>query len=115
MERLEELYLTKSLQDRIYLKSKLFGYKMNDTKSIRDNVDDFNRLLLDLENIGIKIDDEDKAIILLLNSLPKSYSTFVETLKYARDSLSLNDVQKALRSKEVDTLTESRTHSSGVV
>lgn len=83
---------------------------MIETRSLRDNTDDFNKLLLDLENIGIKIEDEDKAIILLN---PKSYSTFVETLKYARDSLSLNDVQKALRSKEVDSLNENQTQSSG--
>lgn len=56
---LEELHLNKSLQDRIF---KFFGFKMIDTKPIRDNVDDFNKLLLDIKNIGIKIEDEDKAI-----------------------------------------------------
>lgn len=37
---------------------------------------------------------------------------FVETLKYVSDSLSLNDVHKALRSKEVDSLKENQTQSN---
>ncbi|KZV25383.1 Cc-nbs-lrr resistance protein [Dorcoceras hygrometricum] len=103
--RLEQLYMTKTLQDRIYLKGKFFGYKMSEQKTVRDNLDEFNKLILDLETIGVKLEEEYKAII-LLNSLPKSYATFVETLKYSRESLSLDDVQKALKSKESDTQVE---------
>lgn len=35
------------------------------TKPIGDNVDDLNKLLLDIEKIGIKIEDEDKAILIV--------------------------------------------------
>lgn len=75
-KKLEDLYLNKSLQDRIYLKSKFFEFKMHESKSIRDNLDD-NKLTLDLDNIGIKIDDEDKVII-LLKSLPKPFSNLLK-------------------------------------
>lgn len=100
--KLEHLYMTKSLQDRIYLKGKFFGFKMTESRTIGQNLDEFNRVILDLENIGIEIDDEDKAII-ILNALPKSHSVFVETMKYARETLSFDDVQKALKSKEIDS------------
>lgn len=40
--------------------------------SIEVHMDEFNRLILDLENIEVKIDDEDQAI-LLIQSLPSSY------------------------------------------
>ena len=42
--------------------------------------------MLDLESLDIKVEDEDKAII-LLNSLPKSLKHFKETLKYGRDAI----------------------------
>lgn len=44
---------------------------MNEGMSIDDNLAEFNMLILDLENIEVKIKDKDKAII-LLNYLPKS-------------------------------------------
>lgn len=89
----------------IYLKSKFFGFKMHNTESMRDNLDEYNRLTLDLENIGINIDDENKTII-LLNSLPKSFTNLVETLKYARDTVSSKDVSRALKSKDRDMMAE---------
>lgn len=46
----------------------------------------------------MKIEAEDKATI-LLNSLLKSFSVFVDTMKYAMETLSLDDVLKALKSK----------------
>lgn len=57
--------MTKTLQDRIYLKSKFFAFKMIDTKSIKENLDEYNKLLINHENTVITIEDEDKYIILV--------------------------------------------------
>ncbi|KAJ9697688.1 hypothetical protein PVL29_007014 [Vitis rotundifolia] len=54
-----------------------------------------------MSNIGIEVDDEDKTV-LVLNSLPSSYSSFKETMKYGRQTLTLEEVQYALRSKELE-------------
>lgn len=91
--------MTKSLQDRVYLKGKPFGFKMIESKFIEENLDEFNRLVLDLENIEIQVHDEDKAII-VLNSIPKSFSVFVDTMKYAKETLVFDEIQKTLKAEE---------------
>ena len=48
--------------------------------SINEHMNSYTRLLTDLVNVNVEIDEEDKAVI-LLNSLPKEeYETFTLTL-----------------------------------
>ncbi|KAL5557839.1 hypothetical protein UlMin_034050 [Ulmus minor] len=54
---------------------------------------------MDLENIGVEYEDEDKALVLLY-SLPRSYETLVDILQHGRDTISLEDVVSALKAKE---------------
>ncbi|KAI5678172.1 hypothetical protein M9H77_09122 [Catharanthus roseus] len=46
--KLEKLYLGKSLSNKIYLKEQLFGFKMSGSKSLSENIDDLNKIDLDL-------------------------------------------------------------------
>jgi hypothetical protein len=48
-----------------------------------------------MERIGIKVDDEDKAMVMLC-SLPKSYQGFKETMLYSKDSITFEDVKNNL-------------------
>ncbi|KAK1423937.1 hypothetical protein QVD17_19248 [Tagetes erecta] len=98
--KLGSLYLTKSLANRLYLKKRLYTFQMGQGKSLNDHVDEFHKMILDLENIDVKIDNEDQAI-LFLASLPQSYEHFVDTLMFGRDSLTLEDVMAAMNSKEL--------------
>ncbi|GJR39598.1 retrovirus-related pol polyprotein from transposon TNT 1-94 [Tanacetum coccineum] len=86
---LETLYMTKSLANKLYLK-KLFTFYMHSGKKLSEHIDEFNKLIGDLANIDIDINDEDQALM-LLTSLPSSYDNFVETLLYGRESLTLED------------------------
>ncbi|GJT48324.1 retrovirus-related pol polyprotein from transposon TNT 1-94 [Tanacetum coccineum] len=50
--------------------------------------------------VGVKVDDEDQALILLC-SLLGSYENFMDTMLYGRTIISVNDVKDALLSKEL--------------
>ena len=68
---------------------------MTENTSVKAHVSEYTALLNDMERIGIKVEDEDKAIV-LLSSLPKSYQGFKETMLHSRVSLTLEDVKSNL-------------------
>lgn len=101
LEKLESLYLTKSLANRLYMKQRLYSYRFTEDKSAIEQLGDFNKAIDDLENIDATIGDEDKAI-LLLNALPKSYEQMRDAIMYGRDkTITLSEVQSALRAKDL--------------
>ena len=59
---------------------------MHEGKLIDENIDEFTKLVLDLESLGVRIEDEDQAVI-LLNSLPKVFDQLRDNLKYSKDYL----------------------------
>ena len=97
--KLESLYMTKSLANRLHKKIKLYTFKMTQGMSIEEHLDHFNKIILDLENIDITVSDEDKAI-LLLTSLDASYTNMKEAIMYGRDSLTFDEVRSILHAKE---------------
>ena len=62
---------------------------MEEGASIGEYLDEFNKIMIDLENIDVKINDEDQAIF-VLSSLSGSYEYFVDTLLYGRETFSAN-------------------------
>ncbi|KAG8474630.1 hypothetical protein CXB51_031256 [Gossypium anomalum] len=98
-KRLETLYATKSLANRLVLKQRLFTFRMNEGELLRDHISQFINLLNDLKNVKVHINDEDQALLLLC-SLPPSYKSFRETLIYGKDKLSFEDVKGHLLSKD---------------
>ncbi|KAH9668970.1 hypothetical protein KPL70_021600 [Citrus sinensis] len=78
---------------------------------MKDHVDEFNKLIFDLENVNIILEDEDKALI-LLSSLLESYEHFVDTLLYKRQTLTLKDVKNALESKDLNKMAEVKDQSN---
>ena len=96
--KLESLYMTKSLTNKLVLKQKLIMLRMAEGTSIKAHLDEFSSIILDLENIDEVIEDEDKAPYLLC-SLPPSYNNFRENFLYGRDSISLDEIKASLISK----------------
>ena len=89
--KLEDLYLKKALPNRIYLKQRFYGFKMDVNISIVENRDDFTKLVYDLETMDIKLEEEVQAIF-FLNSFPKAYDQLRDTFKYGKTSLTLDKV-----------------------
>lgn len=91
--------LKKFLANRLYLKKRLFAFLMEDEKPLKKHLDDFNRIILDLNSIDVKVEDEDQAII-LLSSFPKQFEHFFDTMLYGKATLSMVEVKATLNSKE---------------
>ena len=99
-QKLESLYMMKSLASRRHLKQKLFMLRMSEGMPVKQHMDEFTSIIMDLENADVKIEDEDQALLLSC-SLPPSFKNFRETLIYGKDSISFEDVKKSLLSKEL--------------
>ncbi|KAJ4701403.1 Retrovirus-related Pol polyprotein from transposon TNT 1-94 [Melia azedarach] len=74
--KLEGLYMTKSLTNKLLLKQRLFSLRMHE------------------------VEDEDVALILLV-SLPLSYENFVQSFIVGKDTVSLEEVRSSLHTREL--------------
>ena len=90
---LERDYQIKTLPNMIYLKQQFASFKMDESKSIEENMDGFLKLIGDLASPNINVSDEDQAIQ-LLTSLPPPYEELVHTLKYGtgKDTFTVREV-----------------------
>lgn len=80
---------------------------MDPSKNLEENIDEFNKIYLDLVNSEEKLDSENQVVI-LLGSLPKKYKEVTSVIKYGRDIFSLEIVLNALRSKELKIKVEKK-------
>ena len=111
--KLKKIYMTKSLANRLYIKSRMFTLKMAEGSSLDDHIDEFNQVCDTLETIDEGLDDEGKAL-LLVGSLPQSYSNLVDALMYGRSTLSLDEVKAALNTRGLQEKSENMMHAEGL-
>lgn len=72
---------------------------MTENIQVKNHLDNFNQIILDLQGVEITNDDDDQTIILC--PLPNSYENIVDTILYERDSISISDVNDVIQSKEL--------------
>ncbi|GKD90494.1 hypothetical protein Tco_1366001, partial [Tanacetum coccineum] len=87
-KKLEKLYMTKSLTNKLLLEQRLFSLRMKEGSALKDHLDSLNSILMDLKNVKVKIDDEDVTLILLV-SLPPSFENFVNSFVVEKDTITL--------------------------
>jgi hypothetical protein len=88
--KLESLYMTKSLSHRQILKQQLYFFRMVETKSITDQLTEFNKIIDDLVNIDVNLENDDKSLHLACSV------RYLNPLKISRILCSM--VKKALLS-----------------
>eukprot|EP00253_Pinus_taeda_P013841 PITA_13841 len=110
--KLEKLYMTKSLTNRILLKRQLYSLRMKEGTSIADHLNSFNTLLVQLQSIEVKIQSEDKSITLLC-SFPESWDHFVTSISLSSsETIEFDDVVASLLSEETRIRSHSETSTS---
>ena len=78
-----------------------------------DQIDDFNKIIDDLENIDIKMEDEDQALMLLI-AMPMTYEHFKDAMLYGKEqTIPLEVVQSAIRVKELQRRIEVKEETTG--
>ncbi|KAL8539816.1 hypothetical protein ACS0TY_001427 [Phlomoides rotata] len=113
--KLESLYQTKSVSNKLYVKQKLLDFRMSDGKDLNEQLDIFNRYIDDLEDLDVKMEDDVKALM-LLNVLPKSLDSFKDSILFGnQDGVSYDSVQTAVKTKILrvqgrDGKAEKKTH-----
>lgn len=112
-ETLEEQFLNKTAPNKLYLKQELYRMRMQEGANLTEHINTFNRVVSDLERIGSKVEDEDKALLMLV-SLPKSYKSLMVTLTYGKSSITSSEVQTALLSYDQREKTSEEGASAGV-
>ena len=92
--------MTKSCANKIRLKERLYTFRMDEGTPVQKHLNEFNSILVDLESLNVKVEDEDKAISLVVSLLP-SCKHFKEIILYNNYTISFEDVKSNLLSEEV--------------
>lgn len=110
-KKLEPLYLDKSVSSRFYIMMRLFRMRMQEGTPIKQYIDEFNKAVLDYQNVVNSIDTDHLPIFFFLCSLPNSYDSIRDQILYGIDSIGMDDITFILLSK--DLLKKSRMESNG--
>lgn len=94
-EKLESKHMMKSIENWLFLKKKLFQFHYMQGMTMNQYLNNFNKILVDLQNLDVSIEDEHKAL-LLLYSLLDTYDHLTTTLLYGKYEIKFDDVSNAL-------------------
>ncbi|WZZ72241.1 hypothetical protein YC2023_083611 [Brassica napus] len=99
-QKLESLYMTKYLTNKLLLKQRLFALRMQEGIELRDHLDKLNSILLELRNIDVKVEDEDAALIMLV-SLSNSFENFMQSFIIGKNTMKLEEVRSVFHTQEL--------------
>lgn len=76
---LSKTYERKSIMHQIFLRKQLLNMRLNENQSLTDHSNKFEIIINELRSIGVKFEEID-AIIYLLVTLPSEYNSTVAAL-----------------------------------
>ena len=79
--KLQTMYIEKNMYNKLMLKKKLYSLRMREGGDVLGYIQKFDQMCNELLNIGVKMEEEDKSLLLLC-SLPSSYDPLVMMLLY---------------------------------
>ena len=93
----------KDLSNKMFIREKLFSFKMNQNKNLDENLDEFKKLTNAFNQTEEKLGAENEAAT-LINSIHDTYKEVKTTLKYGRET-----IITTLKNKELELKTENKT------
>jgi len=90
------VYDEKPLQEGVSSRNNYIGY----ATAVLEYLNFFNKVISELLAVNVKIDEENKALI-LLSSLPQSYDHIITIIFYSKKILILEEVTSTLLSNEI--------------
>ncbi|KAG8478984.1 hypothetical protein CXB51_028893 [Gossypium anomalum] len=96
-KRLEQICMSKTVTSKLNMKQCLYAHHLEEDASVHEHLIVFKEILSNLEAMEVQYDKEDLGLILLC-SLPPSYSTFRDTILYSCESLTVDEVYDSLTS-----------------
>ncbi|KAG8490704.1 hypothetical protein CXB51_013774 [Gossypium anomalum] len=96
-KRLEQICMSKTLTSKLHMKQRLYAHRLEEGTSVHEHLIVFKEILLNLEAMEVLYDKKDLGLILLC-SLPLSYSNFRDTILYSHESLTVDEVNDSLTS-----------------
>ena len=109
--KLKALYEKKDLPNKMFIREKLFSFKMNLNKNLDENLDEFKKITNALNQTEEKLRAKSEVVI-LINLIHDTSKEVKTTLKYGRETITVNSVITALKSKELELKTESKTSNT---
>lgn len=73
---------------------------MVEDNCIQDHLDDFTKILDDLDNIKVKVEDEDK-VVMLLNALLESIKSVKDAMIFDKTIITLDEVESSVKTKDL--------------
>ncbi|KAL1207274.1 Retrovirus-related Pol polyprotein from transposon TNT 1-94 [Cardamine amara subsp. amara] len=87
-DKLEKMYMSKSPSSKLYLKHRFYLFKMSEGSNLIQHVNQFDQITADLGRVRVKVEDKDKAMMLLCSLTPE-YETLVTALLANKETITM--------------------------
>lgn len=81
----DHLHVQVADKQAVFLKKRLYSLKMKKGSQLLEHLNEFNKIIMQLLSLEIKMEEEDEALLFLSSLLPL-YEHLIMTLMYGKDT-----------------------------